>query len=108
MRKFLDHRLLHENTADSGAALAAVAKATFAGEMRREIEVGILQHDERRMPAKLKARLLVARGGGNLPAHGGAAGEGHQLHTFVADQGARDFIESAMDAAQHSAGQSRL
>ena len=43
------------------AALAAVAKASFAGEFGGEIQVGVRQHDQRRMPAEFEAESSCNR-----------------------------------------------
>ena len=82
------HLLHHDEALGRDAALSAVDEARPGAHLGGEVEVGIGQNHIRVAAAEFQHALFEGRPGqrGNLPARGGAAGEGDRLHVRMADE----------------------
>ena len=97
---FLDQNAFHR-----GAALAGIAEAALRRERDRQVQVGVVEHDERIVAAQFEHQPFVARRSRDAFAHGNAAGEGNELDPRVLDQRLGDFSRRTEQDAQHGTGQ---
>ena len=79
---------LHENAVGTDAGLAAIAKFRVYRPFDGEIEICVIEDDERRVPAELEAEPFDAVGGAlhQQRADAGRTGEGDLAHRFVGHQ----------------------
>jgi hypothetical protein len=89
--ELVSNRVVHENAFDGGAALAGIAKAAFGREVRREVEVGVIEDDERIIAAKFEDQALITGKAGDAFANRDAAGEAYHLDARILDQRFGDF-----------------
>ena len=84
----VDQRAVHDRARRCGAVLAAVDQRPGHRAVHRRLEVGVVEHDERRLAPQLQVHALGARGGqAHHPAPDGrAAGERHHRHVGVGDE----------------------
>ena len=101
-------RILDEDAFDRGAALAGVPITALGRERHREIEVGVVEDDERIVAAEFEHELLVAGGGGDAFADGDTARERRRARRGDADQGFGDFTGGSEQHAEHRPGQAGL
>ena len=102
--KFVIHAALHIDAVGAHAGLAGVAE--FAGNRAGDgsIDVGIVEHDKRRVAAQLHRGFFD--GGGALrlqpAADGGGAGEAEFFHRIAFGEHAADFARRAGDHVEHA------
>jgi len=96
--------LVHQVPAGGHADLALVEEAAPGGEVDRLVDVGVVEHQQRRVPAELQVRPLEVPAGefADPPARAGGPGERDDPHERVGDQGLAD-----VDAARQHLQQAR-
>src|SRR5690606_38749408 len=106
----LDERLVHLAVDDEAirdhADLALVQKLAEHGRIDGAIEIGIVEHDERRVAAELELDALHDRRFGgelrNASSHGRRAGEGHDARCRMTDERIADLAARADHDVQHA------
>ncbi|MCY1396344.1 hypothetical protein D9M71_113130 [compost metagenome] len=97
-------RFGHQHATGRGTHLPGVEEGATAGQVDGQVQIGLLQHQQRRLAAQFQADALhgFRRTLHHLHAHGVAAGEGHLGHLAVGRQrrahrkaGAAHHIEHA-------------
>ncbi|GIT77838.1 MAG: hypothetical protein Ct9H300mP32_2200 [Verrucomicrobiota bacterium] len=92
-RELIEHRLLDDDAFDGGATLARVAERPLCGQRRGQVEIGIPEHDKRRVASQLKAKFLVAGDCGEMFTRPGAAGKrGNPIDTRIAHPNASVIV----------------
>ena len=101
----LAHRAVHEQALAGGAALPGAEEARGHGRLRRELEIGVVHHDDRPVAAELEHRRLAGGRLGDLAAGLRRADEADAVRAgvardLVADDRARpgDEVEDARPA----------
>ena len=123
-REFRGNRLLHEDAAGGHADLALVQPRTPGGVVHGQVQVRIIQDDQRVVAAQFQRDFLERAAGqfADAPTHGRRAGELDHLHMLRQAQrlagfsatwhhlqhasGEACFLEGARD--EHTAGERRL
>ena len=93
------HAVLHQQAIGADAGLAGVAVLARDRALHGRVEVGVVEHDERRVAAEFERQLLERAGAllHQLLADRGRAGEGHLAHDRVRRHLAADRRRRAGD-----------
>ena len=94
--ELLAHVAVHEQALARGAALAGAEEAGGDRRLRGEVEVGVVEHDDRAVAAELEHGGLARGGLGDLPARLGRADEPDAVRARVA----RDLVADARARAR--------
>mmetsp|Transcript_35689 Transcript_35689/g.77895 ORF Transcript_35689/g.77895 Transcript_35689/m.77895 type:complete len:365 (+) Transcript_35689:842-1936(+) len=88
LHKAVVHLLMHDEALRAGAVLAHALEGAAHGEGQQLVEVRVLAHDERVLPAQLQhhRRQVRRRRLHHLPADGGGADEHHLGHVGGGDE----------------------
>ena len=99
-----------DRTRRGGAVLAGVDQRTGDRALDRGVEVGVVEHHERRLPAEFQLGAVAVQGGRghHLAADRGGPGERHQVDVAMAGQGGADVAPGAGDDVEHPGGQTGL
>ena len=104
----VQHALLDDHAAGSGAALAAGAEGAPHSALDRQVDVGVAEDDDGVLAAHLQVHAFAvsAAVGGDLAAHLDGAGEGDHRHPRVAHQSGAGIVlpEKEVDDAGRQAG----
>ena len=97
----------HDGAGGGGAVLAGVDQCTGHRSVHGGVEVGVVEHHERRLAAEfeLGAVTLCGRGGHDPAAHRGGAGEGDDIDARVPGQRLADIRARSGDHVEHTVGQ---
>ena len=97
-------RAVHEDPGSGDTALTALHEVRVHGRRDREIEVGVLEHDDGALAAQLQHHRHEV--GGRLPDHGSpgldAAGERQHADRAVLHQHRSDDVAAASDDVEHA------
>jgi hypothetical protein len=107
--RIIDTRLnIHPVRTDTG--LARVAELRHHRPLDRLVEIGIVEHDERRVAAQFHRHFLnsISALPDQLLAHLGGAGEGHLAHHRALHHRARDLAGRAGDDVDDALGEAHL
>ena len=101
------HAGTREHAARRGAVLAGVVVRVLAQVLDQRVDVGVVEHDHRRLAAQLEVHPLerVGRGPGDHLAGGDVAGERHHGDARVRDQRRAGGLALAGDDVEHAGRQ---